>query len=195
MAKKYQVLILILLLGCFPFGIQAALNIQDQRLIEAAHVDQAYDLNLWLPAVLEQESDLCTNKHDSKVDPLGWGCGQLHVQTVLEVVGLKVTARELDQNDSLNMALSGYILWWCKDHFPWSVNRTLACYHWGLRPAYELSIPYINRHYVNSVALYRILLLKRLRLLLHLPAKPTKFLTYQPLLPHTVLVQDKKGNW
>jgi hypothetical protein len=90
-----------------------------------------------MTAVLMQESSLCRHKH-GKLDPGGYGCGQLHKKTAMAFYGHVLSHKTLLRDDALNIRLTGRYLQYCFRHTD-SWERGLVCYNKGLGVSRKLS--------------------------------------------------------
>lgn len=125
---------------------------QQEALQSAQRLDYLYGLHGYLPAILMVESSLCEDLH-SRVDPEGWGCGQLHTQTVFETIGAPVPARLLYRNRGLNIVLAALVLRKCFLKYGYG-EEGVSCYNMGFYSGR------VNRRYYHQVAMYRIALLQ-----------------------------------
>lgn len=125
---------------------------QQAALRSAQRIDSLYHLHGYLPAILMVESSLCENLH-SRVDPEGWGCGQLHTQTVFETIGAPVPARLLYRDRGLNIVLAALVLRKCFLKYG-DGERGISCYNTGLYSGK------VSHRYYHRVAMYRRALLQ-----------------------------------
>lgn len=122
---------------------------QINTILVAESVGSKYGTGDLLAAVIGQESSWCVHKHG--IDRAGFGCGQLHVRTVREVLGWTVTPEALQHHDYLNIYIAADILQACRSTFV-TTARTLYCYNHGFTAAVHVSEQRLHRDkYVKAV--------------------------------------------
>lgn len=152
-------LLALLLLVCSGPTFSRPLHLsyhQQTNLVVAYNIGRTYGVQDYLPAVVMTESSLCTNLHNKRIDPLGWGCGQVHLQTLRRVSHRQWTVRELMLQPKLNLELSAMILRECFERYGYGTLRGISCYNTGIAG-------HIHRSYVKKVQMYRTRLSENLR--------------------------------